>query len=46
MVAGTRDSAVKMARDVKAYLARMKGQSSDLEIAQQWSEIEEQYTKR
>ncbi len=36
-----------MARDVKAYLGRMKDSAGDdLEFAQRWSEIEEQYTKR
>ncbi len=43
----TSEELYSMARDVKAYLGRMKDSAGDdLELAQRWSEIEEQYTKR
>ena len=35
-----------MPRDVKAYLASKKSETSDLELAQEWAEIEELYSKR
>ena len=37
---------VIMPRDVKAYLASKKSETSDLELAQEWAEIEELYSKR
>lgn len=35
-----------MARDVKAYLSQMKGESADPEIAQHWATIEQYYNTR
>lgn len=35
-----------MPRDAKAYVASKKSETSDLELAQEWAEIEELYSKR
>ena len=35
-----------MPRDAKAYVAGKKSETSDLELAQEWAEIEELYSKR
>ena len=36
----------KMPKDVKAFLASKKTDTSDLDVAQKWAEIEDLYTKR
>jgi len=35
-----------MPRDVKAYIASKTSEASDVELAQQWAEIEDLYSRR
>ena len=35
-----------MPRDVKGFLSRKKLESTDVDVSQQWAEIEDLYTKR
>lgn len=36
----------EMARDVKAYLSRKKTEATDLDVAQEWAELEELHSNR
>lgn len=43
---GSKRTTIIMPRDAKAYVASKKSETSDLELAQEWAEIEELYSKR
>lgn len=46
LLQGFKRTTVVMPRDAKAYVASKKSETSDLELAQEWAEIEELYSKR
>ena len=46
LLQGFKRTTVVMPRDAKAYVASKKSETSDLELAQEWAEIEELYLKR